>query len=284
MAASATLEPASAAGPGTDEIRIGNTIDYTGPVRAAGVVGKVISAYFDKVNAEGGVNGRRIKFISYDDTYNPAKTVELTHKLIEEDRVLFMFASVGTAQNAAVQSYLNTNKIPQLFSISGSSMLDHPNEFPWSMAYTPSYETEAHIYAQYLLENYPQGKIAILYQDDGFGKDHVKGLKDGLGGKIPIVAEIPFKVTDPTIEPLIAKLKASGADILFDATTPKFTGMAIKRTAELGWKPLHVVSSASKMISAVVPAAGLRDAEGLLSASFALEGDDPLVVNDPGLP
>jgi branched-chain amino acid transport system substrate-binding protein len=160
-------------------------------------------------------------------------------------------------------------------------MLDQPHEFPWSMAYTPSYETEAHIYAQYLLETHPRGKIAILYQDDGFGKDHVKGLKDRLGGKIPIVAEIPFKVTDPTIEPLIAKLQASGADILFDATTPKFTGMAIKRAAELGWKPLHIVSSASKMISAVVPAAGLRDAEGLLSASFALEGDDPLVANDP---
>jgi branched-chain amino acid transport system substrate-binding protein len=281
LAAPATLEPASAAGPGTNEIRIGNTIDYTGPVRAAGVVGKVISAYFDKVNAEGGVNGRRIKFISYDDTYNPAKTVELTRKLIEEDRVLFIFASVGTATNAAVQSYLNANKIPQLFSISGSSMLDRPHEFPWSMAYTPSYETEAHIYAQYLLETHPRGKIAILYQDDGFGKDHVKGLKDGLGGKIPIVAEIPFKVTDPTIEPLIAKLQASGADILFDATTPKFTGMAIKRTAELGWKPLHIVSSASKMISAVVPAAGLREAEGLLSASFALEGDDPLVADNP---
>ncbi len=281
MAVPATLEPASAAGPGTNEIRIGNTIDYTGPVRAAGVVGKVISAYFDKVNAEGGVNGRRIKFISYDDTYNPAKTVELTRKLIEEDRVLFIFASVGTATNAAVQSYLNANKIPQLFSISGSSMLDQPHEFPWSMAYTPSYQTEAHIYAQYLLESHPHSKIAILYQDDGFGKDHVKGLKDGLGGKIPIVAEIPFKVTDPTIEPLIAKLQASGADILFDATTPKFTGMAIKRAAELGWKPLHIVSSASKMISAVVPAAGLRDAEGLLSASFALEGDDPLVANDP---
>jgi branched-chain amino acid transport system substrate-binding protein len=264
-----------------NEIRIGNTIDYTGPVRAAGVVGKVISAYFDKVNAEGGVNGRRIKFISYDDTYNPAKTVELTHKLVEEDRVLFMFASVGTATNEAVQSYLNANKIPQLFSISGSSMLDQPGKFPWSMAYTPSYETEAHIYAQYLLENQPGGKIAILYQDDAFGKDYVKGLKDGLGGKIPIVAEVPFKVTDPTIEPLIAKLKASGADILFDATTPKFTGMAIKRTAELGWKPLHIVSSASKMISAVVPSAGLHDAEGLLSASFALEGDDPLVANDP---
>ena len=264
-----------------NEIRIGNTIDYTGPVRAAGVVGKVISAYFDKVNAEGGVNGRRIKFISYDDTYNPAKTVELTHKLIEEDRVLFMFASVGTATNEAVQSYLNANKIPQLFSISGSSLLDQPREFPWSMAYTPNYETEAHIYAQYLLENHPGGKIAILYQDDAFGRGYVKGLKDGLGGKIPIVAEVPFKVTDPTIEPLFAKLKASGADILFDATTPKFVGIAIKRTAELGWKPVHIISSASKMISAVVPAVGLHDAEGVLSASFALEGDDPLVANEP---
>jgi len=277
----ALLLGAAGARAADNEIRIGNTIDYTGPVRAAGVVGRVISAYFDKVNAEGGVNGRRIKFISYDDAYNPAKTVELTRKLIEEDRVLFMFASVGTATNEAVQSYLNANKIPQLFSISGSSLLDQPNKFPWSMAYTPNYETEAHIYAQYLLESQPGGRIGVLYQDDTFGKDYLKGLKDGLGGKIPIVAEAPFKVTDPTIEPQIAKLRASGANILFDATTPKFVGLAIKRTAELGWKPVHIISSASKMISAVVPAAGLHDAEGVLSASFALEGDDPLVANEP---
>ena len=277
----ALLLGAAGARAADNEIRIGNTIDYSGPVRAAGVVGRVISAYFDKVNAEGGVNGRRIKFISYDDTYSPAKTVELTHKLIEEDRVLFMFASVGTATNEAVQSYLNASKIPQLFSISGSSLLDQPSKFPWSMAYTPNYETEAHIYAQYLLENLPGGRIGVLYQDDAFGRDYLKGLKDGLGGKIPIVAEAPFKVTDPTIEPQIAKLKASGADILFDATTPKFVGIAIKRTAELGWKPVHIISSASKMISAVVPAAGLHDAEGVLSASFALEGDDPLVADEP---
>ena len=277
----ALLLGAAGARAADNEIRIGNTIDYSGPVRAAGVVGRVISAYFDKVNAEGGVNGRRIKFISYDDTYSPAKTVELTHKLIEEDRVLFMFASVGTATNEAVQSYLNASKIPQLFSISGSSLLDQPSKFPWSMAYTPNYETEAHIYAQYLLENLSGGRIGVLYQDDAFGRDYLKGLKDGLGGKIPIVAEAPFKVTDPTIEPQIAKLKASGADILFDATTPKFVGIAIKRTAELGWKPVHIISSASKMISAVVPAAGLHDAEGVLSASFALEGDDPLVADEP---
>ena len=277
----ATVHHVSAGGADDKEIRIGNTLDYTGPVRAAAVVGKVISAYFDKVNAEGGINGRRINFISHDDTYNPAKTLELTRKLVEQDRVSFIFGSVGTPTNAAIQPYLNANKVPHLFSISGSSMLDQPREFPWTISFTPNYETEAHIYAQYLLENYPNGKIAILYQDDGFGKDHVKGLKDGLGGKIPIVIELPFKVTDPTIEPLVAKLRASGANILFDATTPKFTGMAIKRAAELGWKPVHIISSASKMISAVVPAAGLRDAEGVLSASFTFEGDDPLLADNP---
>src|SRR5215813_6510097 len=165
------------------------------------------------------------------------------------------------------------------FVASGATMWDRPRDFPWTTGFQPSYQAESHIYAEYMLENHPRSKIAILYQDDAFGKDYVKGLKDGLGGKIPIVAEVPFKVTDPTIEPLIARLKASGASILFDATTPKFTGMAIKRTAELGWKPLHIVTSASKMISAVVPAAGLHDAEGLLSASFALEGDDPLVAD-----
>src|SRR6266852_5309786 len=281
MAGPLAAERVSAASAGDNEIRIGNTMPYSGPASAYGTIGKVISAYFDKINAEGGINGRKINFISYDDAYNPAKTVELTRKLVEEDQVLLVFASLGTAPSAAVQPYLNSKKVPQLFVASGASMWDQPHEFPWTMGFQPSYQTEAHIYAQYLLENHPHGKIAVLYQDDGFGKDHVKGLKDGLGGKIPIVAEIPFKVTDPTIEPLIAKLKASGADILFDATTPKFTGMAIKRTAELGWKPLHIVSSASKMISAVVPAAGLRDAEGLLSASVALEGDDPLVANDP---
>jgi branched-chain amino acid transport system substrate-binding protein len=266
---------------GDNEIRIGNTMPYSGPASAYGTIGKVISAYFDKVNAEGGINGRKINFISYDDAYNPAKTVELTRKLVEEDRVLLVFASLGTAPSAAVQPYLNSKKVPQLFIASGASMWDQPHEFPWTMGFQPSYQTEAHIYAQYLLENHPHGKIAVLYQDDGFGKDYVKGLKDGLGGKIPIVAEAPYKVTDPTIDAQLTKLKASGADIFFDVTTPKFAVMAIRRTAELGWKPVHIIPTVSESVSAVMQPAGPQNSEGLLSAGYSFEGDDPAAASDP---
>ena len=213
--------PAARAADG--EIRIGNTMPYSGPASAYGVIGKTIAAYFRKVNAEGGINGRKINFISYDDSYNPQKTVEATRKLVEEDKVLFIFASLGTAPSAAVRPYLNANKIPQLFIASGASTWDQPREFPWTMGFQPSYQTEAHIYAQYLLETHPAGgKIAILYQDDEFGKDYVKGLKDGLGGKLPIAAEAAYKVTDPNINQQLASLKASGANIFFDITTPKF--------------------------------------------------------------
>src|SRR6266446_3531182 len=229
------------AGATDTEIKIGNIMPYSGPASAYGVMGKTEAAYFDKINAEGGINGRKINFISYDDAYNPAKTVELTRKLVEEDRVLLIFSSLGTAPSAAVQPYLNSKKVPQLFVASGASMWDQPREFPWTMGWQPSYQTEAHIYAQYLLENHPHGKIAVLSQDDAFGQDYVKGLKDGLGGKIPIVAEALYKVTDTTIDAQIAKLKASGADILFDVTTPKFAVMAIRGTAELGWKPAHII-------------------------------------------
>lgn len=228
------------------EIRIGNTMPYSGPASAYGVIGKTITAFFRKINAEGGIRGRRINFISYDDAYNPQKTVEATRKLVEDDRVLFMFASLGTAPGAAVRPYLNANKIPQLFVASGASTWDRPSEFPWTMGFQPSYQTEAHIYAQYLLETHPSGgKIAILYQDDEFGKDYVKGLMDGLGGKIPIVAEAAYKITDANINQQVAKLKSSGADIFFDVTTPKFAVMAIRRAAELGWKPEHIISTVS---------------------------------------
>src|ERR1700736_4276265 len=264
-----------------DEIRIGNIMPYTGPASAYGVIGKTIAAYFNKINAEGGINGRRINFISYDDAYNPQKTIDLTRKLVEEDKVLLIFASLGTAPSAAVRPYLNANKVPQLFVASGASMWDQPRQFPWTMGWQPSYQTEAHIYAQYLLENHPRGKIAILYQDDGFGKDYVKGLKDGLGGKIPIVAEAPYKVTDPTIDAQIAKLKASGADIFFDVTTPKFAVMAIRRTAELGWKPVHIIPTVSESVSAVMQPAGPQNSEGLLSAGYNFEGDDPAAASDP---
>ena len=196
MAVPVLAERARAAGPDDGEIRIGNTMPYSGPAAAYGVIGKVIAAYFDKVNTEGGINGRKIRFISYDDGYNPAKTMELTKKLVEEDKVLLTFAGLGTDTMAAVQPYLNASKIPQLFIASGATMWDKPREFPWTTGFQPSYQTEAHIYAEYLLENHPRGKIAILYQDDAFGKDYLKGLKDGLSGKIPVVAEATYKVTD----------------------------------------------------------------------------------------
>src|SRR6202171_550534 len=281
MAGPLATERVSAASPGDNEIRIGNTMPYTGPASSYGIIGKVIAAYFDKINAVGGVNGRKINFISDDDAHSAAKTVDLTRKLVEEDRVLLIFAGLGTAPGAAVQPYLNSKKVPQLFVASGASMWDQPREFPWTMGWQPSYQTEAHIYAQYLLENHPRGKIAILYQDDGFGKDYVKGLKDGLGGKIPIVAEAPYNVTDTTVDAQIAKLKASGADILFDVTTPKFAVMAVRRTVDLGWKPVHVIPTVSLSIAAALQAASLQNVEGLLSAGYTLEGDDPAAAGDP---
>ena len=272
IAGSAVSERALA-GP-NDEIRIGNTMPYTGPASAYGVIGKVLTAYFDKVNAEGGIRGRKITFISYDDAYNPTKTMEATRKLVEEDNVLFLLASLGTATSQAVHPYLNSKKIPQLFVASGATMWDQPRDFPWTMGFLPSYQTEAHIYAQYLLENSPRSKVAVLYQDDGFGKDYLKGLKDGLGGKIPIVAEAPYKVTDTSIDAQIAKLKASGADVFMQFTTPKFATMAIKRNAELGWKPMHFLASVSESVSAVMAPAGLENAEGVMSAMYRLEGED----------
>ena len=264
-----------------DEIRIGNTMPYSGPASAYGIIGKTIGAYFNKVNAKGGINGRKINFISYDDAYNPQKTVELTRKLVEEDKVLLIFAGLGTAPSAAARPYLNANKVPQLFVASGASMWDKPGEFPWTMGFQPSYQTEAHIYAQYLLEKHPGGgKIAILYQDDEFGKDYVKGLKDGLGGKIPVVAEATYKVADANVNQQIATLRASGADIFFDVTTPKFAAMAIRRVAELGWKPEHIISTVSESVAAVLQPAGLQNAEGILSAGYTWEVDDPAAAND----
>jgi len=282
MTISLLLGAASNSRAADGEIRIGNTMPYSGPASAYGIIGKTIAAYFNKVNAEGGVNGRKINFISYDDGYNPQKTVELTQKLVEDDKVLLIFASLGTATSAAVRPYLNANKIPQLFVASGASMWDQPREFPWTMGFQPSYQTEAHITAQYLLEKHPNGgKIAILYQDDIFGKDYVKGIKDGLGGKIPVVAEAAYKITDANVNQQIATLKASGADIFFDITTPKFAAMAIRRTAELGWKPEHIVSTVSISVASVMQPAGVQNSEGVLSVGYSWEGDDPAAAADP---
>ncbi len=284
LAIALALGAASTARAANGEIRIGNTIPYSGPAAAYGIIGKTIAAFFNRINDQGGINGRRISFISYDDSYNPQQTMELTRKLVEEDKVLLIFASLGTAPNAAVRPYLNSNKVPQLFVSTGSSMWDNPKEFPWTMGFQPSYQTEGHVYAQYLLETHPRGgKIAILYQDDDFGKDYVKGMKDGLGGKIQIVAEAPYKVTDANVNQQLATLKASGADILFDVTTPKFAAMAIRRVGEIGWKPEHIISTVSESITAVMQPAGLQNSEGVLSAGYYLEGDDTAIGNDPGL-
>ncbi len=282
LAAFALLGHATSSRAADDEIRIGNTMPYSGPASAYGIIGKTIAAYFGKVNAEGGINGRKINFISYDDGYNPQKAVEQTRKLVEEDKVLFIFAGLGTATSAATRPYLNSNKVPQLFVASGASMWDQPLEFPWTFGFQPSYQTEAHIYAQYMLEKHPNGgKIAILYQDDDFGKDYIKGLTDGLGGKIPIVAQASYKVTDTSLNQQIATLRASGADILLDVTTPKFATMAIRRVAELGWKPEHYISQVSESVAAVLQPAGLQNAEGIFSSGYTLEEDDPEAASDP---
>ena len=204
------------------EIRIGTTSPITGPAPAYSVQSKVFSAYFDKVNAEGGINGRRINMIVYDDNYDPKKTLELTRKQIEEDQVLFILGTAGTAANAAIQSYLNSKKVPHLLSLSGAEAMDQPREFPWTMGFLPTYVGEAHIYAQYLLENHPRSKIAVLYQDDLMGTEYLKGLKEGLSGKVPIAIEIPYKVTDTNLDPYLARMKATGADVFVEFTTPKF--------------------------------------------------------------
>ena len=269
-----------AAAPADAEIRIGNTAPYTGPASAYGVIAKVIAAYLDKVNAEGGINGRNVTMISYDDAYDPKKTLELTRKLVEQDDVLFTLGAIGTNTNAAIQPYLNSKKVPQLFALSGAQAWDQPREFPWTIGFLPTYAAEAQIYAQYLLENHQRSKIAVLYQEDGMGKEYLKGLKDGLGGKIPVVAEAAYKVTDANIDAQVAKLKASGADVFLEFTTPKFAIMAIKRVAELGWRPTHFVASIANSYSAVMQPAGPQNAEGLLSAAYRLEGEDSAAAGD----
>ncbi len=279
-AASTLTTQVLAAPPASNEIRIGISAPYTGPASAYGVIAKVIIAYMDKVNAEGGVNGRKISVISYDDAYEPTKTMEATRKLVEDDQVLFTLATIGTNTNAAIQPYLNSKKVPQLFALSGAAAWDQPQEFPWTMGFLPTYAAEAQIYAQYILENFPRSRIAVLYQDDGMGKEYLKGLKDGLGGKLPIVAEAPYKVTDANIDAQMAKLKATNADIFIQFTTPKFATMAIRRSVELGWRPNQFVASVSNSYSAVIQPAGAQNAEGLMSAAYRLEGEDSAAAGE----
>jgi len=266
------------------EIKIGNIMPYSGPASAYGVIGKTEDAYFNKINAEGGINGRKIKFISYDDAYSPPKAVEQTRKLVESDEVLLMFNPLGTPSNSAIQKYLNSKKIPQLFVATGASKWNDPKDFPWTMGWQPSYQSEAHIYAKYLLKQKPDAKIGVLYQNDDFGKDYLKGLKDGLGDKASlIVAEESYETSEPSIDNHVVKLKAAGVDVFISITTPKFAAQAIKKLAEMDWHPLHIVSNVSASVGGVIKPAGFENSQGILSATYAKDASDPQWDNDPGM-
>jgi branched-chain amino acid transport system substrate-binding protein len=263
------------------EIKIGNIMPYSGPASPYGAIGRTIAAYFNKVNVEGGINGRKINFISYDDGYSPPKTVELAHKLVESDEVLLIFSSLGTPTNTAIQKYMNSKKVPQLFVATGATKWNDPKNFPWTMGWSPNYQGEAHIYVDFLVSNYPSGKVGILYQNDDYGKDYLKGLKDGLSGKMPIVAEVPYEITDTTVDSQILRLRAARADVLFNVATPKFAAQAIKKVAEIGWKPVHLLNNVSRSVGAVLTPAGLQNAQGILSAGYTKDGTDPMWNDDP---
>jgi branched-chain amino acid transport system substrate-binding protein len=283
--AAATVAVASAQkryGPGASdsEIKIGNIVPYSGPASAYGAAGKTIAAYFNKVNAEGGVNGRKINFISYDDGYNPSKTLEQARKLVERDEVLLIFLSVGTPTNTAIQRYLNGKNVPQLFVGSGAAKWGDPKNFPWTMGWQPSYQIEGRIYAKYLIEHYPGGKVGILYQNDDYGRDYVKGLKDGLAGRLPIVSELPYEATDPTVDSQIVNLKASGASVFFNVTSPKFATQAIRKAAEIGWRPVHLLNNVSSSVGAVIRPAGYENAQGMLTTGYLKDPNDPALKDD----
>jgi len=267
------------------EIKIGNIMPYSGPASAYGVIGKTEQAYFNKINAEGGINGRKINFISYDDAYSPPKSVEQARKLVESDEVLFIFNSLGTPSNSAIQKYMNSKKVPQLFVATGATKWNDPKEFPWTMGWQPNYQSESRIYAKYILKELPNAKIAVLYQNDDYGKDYLKGLKDGLGARAAsmIIAEESYETSQPTIDSNIVKLKSTNADAFFNITTPKFAAQAIKKMAEIEWKPLHFLNNVSNSIGSVIKPAGFDNAQGIISSNYFKDPTDPQWKNDAGM-
>ena len=277
---SATAQKRYDPGASDTEIKIGNINPYSGPASSYGVIGKTEAAYFNKINADGGINGRKINFISYDGAYSPPKTVEPARKLVESDGVLLIFQSLGTPTNTAIQKYMNDKRVPQLFVGTGATKWNDPQNFPWTMGWQPSYQSEGHIFAQYLLRNYPQGRIGILFQNDDYGKDYVKGLKDGLNGKMRIVSTSPYEATDATIDSQIVGLQSLGADVLYDVTSAKFSAQAIKKAAEINWKPLHLLNGVSASVGGVMRPAGLDNARGVLSTAYLKDPTDPQWKND----
>ncbi|MBJ7403955.1 MAG: ABC transporter substrate-binding protein [Bradyrhizobium sp.] len=266
------------------EIKIGNIMPYSGPASAYGVIGKTEEAYFRKINAEGGINGRKINFVTYDDAYSPPKTVEQARKLVESDEVLLIFNSLGTPPNSAIQKYMNQKKVPQLFVATGATKWNDPQNFPWTMGWQPNYQSESIIYAKYILKNHPNAKIAVLYQNDDYGKDYLKGFKDGLGAKTSmIVMEESYEVSEPTIDSHIVKLKATGADVFFNITTPKFAAQAIKKNAEIGWKPLHFLNNVSGSIGSVIKPAGFENAQDIISSQYFKDPTDAQWKSDKAM-
>jgi ABC-type branched-subunit amino acid transport system substrate-binding protein len=265
------------------EIKLGNVNPYSGPASAYGAIGKSMDAYFKKINAEGGINGRQIKFITLDDGYNPSRTVEQIRKLVEEEEVLATVGVLGTPPNSAIHKYMNQKKMPQLFVATGATKWGDPKNFPWTMGWQPNYQGESKIYAQHLLESKPNAKIGILYQNDDYGKDYLKGFLDGLGDKAKtmIVKQLTYEVTDPTIDSQMVELKASGADVFFNITTPKFAAQAIKKAAEIGWKPQHYLNNVSNSVGAVMVPAGAENGVGILSVFYLKDPTDSQWANTP---
>jgi branched-chain amino acid transport system substrate-binding protein len=266
------------------EIKIGNTNPYSGPASAYGTIGKAIGAYWKMVNEQGGINGRKVVWVSYDDGYSPPKTVEMVRKLVEQDQVLFVFQTLGTPPNTAIHKYMNQKKVPQAFVATGATKWNDPRNFPWTMGWQPNYQTEGRIYAQHILQNNPKAKIAVLYQNDDYGKDYLKGFRDGLGDKVGmIVKEVSYEVTDPTVDSQIVQLQASGADTFFNITTPKFAAQAIRKAYDTGWKPTHYLNNVSASIGTVLKPAGLEKSVGLISTQYFKDATDAQWKNDPAV-
>ena len=267
------------------EIKIGNIMPYSGPASAWSAIGRTEAAYFRKINAEGGINGRKISFISYDDAYSPPKAVEQARKLVESDEVLLIFGPLGTPSNTAIQRYMNAKKVPQLFVQTGATKWNDPHNFPWTIGWQPNYQNEARIYAKYILRERPNARIAVLYQNDDYGKDYLKGLKDGLGDRAAsmIVGEDAYDLSETTIDSHVVKMKSLKADVFVDITGPKFAAQAIRKAAEIGWKPLHFLNIVSTSIGAVIQPAGFENAQGIISVAYLMDPLDPQWKNDPGM-
>jgi branched-chain amino acid transport system substrate-binding protein len=279
--------PAGAQTPGVTatEIKVGNTNPYSGPASAYGTIGKVIGAYFKKVNDEGGINGRKINYITYDDSYSPPKAVEMVRRLVEQDQVLLLFQTLGTPTNSAIHKYVNQQKVPHIFIATGATKWGDPQNFPWTMGWQPPYQAEAKIYAQYVMKNIPDAKVGILYQNDDYGKDYLKGFKDGLGeaAKKVIVMEQSYEVTDPTVDSQIVNLKNSGANVFFNITIPKFAVQAIKKAHDLDWKPVHLLNNVSNSVGTVLRPAGLDASKGLITTFYLKDPTDPQWKEDAGM-